>query len=114
MSEKMSGVVERVVFHNPESGYAVLRVNADGRRGVVTVVGTTPSAYAGEFVEAAGAWVQDRDHGLQFKAEELRTSPPHSREGIVRFLGSGLVKGIGPHFAKKIVDVFGDRTLHII
>ena len=58
--------------------------------------------------------MQDRDHGLQFKAEELRTTPPHTAEGIVKYLGSGLVKGIGPHFARKIVQVFGERTLEVI
>src|SRR6185436_10283748 len=108
MPEQITGIIDRVVFHSPESGYAVLRVNASGRRGQVTVVGVAPSIYSGEFVEATGDWVQDRDHGLQFKAENLRTSPPHSKEGLVRFLGSGLVKGIGPHFAQKIVDVFGE------
>src|SRR5262249_20847802 len=61
-----------------------------------------------------GAWVQNRDHGLQFKTDTLRTTPPHTVEGIARFLGSGLVKGVGPHFAKKIVEVFGERTLAVI
>ncbi|MFL5329859.1 MAG: ATP-dependent RecD-like DNA helicase [Gemmataceae bacterium] len=114
MPEQLSGIIDRVVFHSPDSGYAVLRVNASGRRGQVTVVGTSPGVYAGEFVEATGEWVQDRDHGLQFKAADLHTKPPHSPEGLVKFLGSGLVKGIGPHFARKIVDVFGDRTLQVI
>src|SRR5262249_25201047 len=59
-------------------------------------------------------WEQNRDHGLQFKAEKLRTTPPHTAEGIVKYLGSGLVKGVGPHFAKKIVEVFGERTLQVI
>src|SRR5262249_6043733 len=54
------------------------------------------------------------DHGEQFRAAELRTTPPHTREGIVKYLGSGLVKGIGPHFARKIVEVFGERTLAVI
>lgn len=112
ISEAFSGVVERVTFHNPENGYAVLRVQY--RRGVTTVVGHIPTVYAGEFLEAEGAWVQDRDHGLQFKAETLRITPPHTKEGLVKFLGSGLVKGIGPKYARKIVDVFGERTLQVI
>jgi len=78
------------------------------------VVGNLPSAAAGEYVEATGEWVQDREHGQQFKAESLRCTPPQTREGIEKFLGSGLVKGIGPHFAKKIVEVFGERTLAVI
>jgi exodeoxyribonuclease V alpha subunit len=114
MAETLSAIVERVTFHNPDSGFAVLRVQATGRRDVVTVVGTISSVYPGEYLEASGAWVQDRDHGLQFKADELRATPPHTAEGIARFLGSGLVKGIGPHFARKIVEVFGERTLGVI
>src|SRR3954447_2113747 len=112
MTESLSGIVERVTFHNPENGYAVLRVQV--RRGVATVVGTIATVYAGEFLEADGAWVQDRDHGIQFKATSLRITPPHTKEGIVKYLASGLVKGIGPHYARKIVDLFGDRTLQII
>jgi exodeoxyribonuclease V alpha subunit len=114
MAETLSGSIERVTFHNPETGFAVLRVQAGGRRGLVTVVGTLASAEAGEYVEASGTWVQDREHGLQFKADELRTTPPQTAAGIEKYLGSGLVKGIGPHFAHKIVEVFGDRALAVI
>ena len=114
MSETLSAIIERVTFHNPDTGFAVLRVQARGRRGLVTVVGNLPSAVAGEFVEATGEWIHDRDHGEQFKASELRCTPPHTVEGIEKYLGSGLVKGIGPHFAGKIVAVFGERTLAVI
>jgi exodeoxyribonuclease V alpha subunit len=114
MPETISGIIERVTFHNPESGFAVLRVQTVGRRGLVTVVGHLPSAAAGEHLEAAGNWVQERDHGLQFKAIELRTAPPHTPEAIEKYLGSGVVKGIGPHYARKIVEVFGSRTLAVI
>jgi len=114
MKEHLSGTIERVTFHNPQNGFAVLRVQARGYRGAVTVVGHLPAAVAGEYIEATGAWVQERDHGLQFRAEELRSTPPQTAEGIERYLGSGLIKGIGPHFARKIVEVFGERTLAII
>jgi exodeoxyribonuclease V alpha subunit len=114
MQETLEGVIERVTFHNLDSGFAVLRVQARGRRDLVTVVGSLPSVVAGEFIEASGQWVQTRDHGQQFKAESLRTSPPGSVEGIMRYLGSGLVKGIGPSFAKRIVEMFGDETLNVI
>jgi exodeoxyribonuclease V alpha subunit len=114
MAESLSGVVERVTYHNPENGFAVLRVQSGGRHGLVTVIGHLPSVVAGEYVEATGEWQQDRDHGLQFKAAELRTTPPHTVAGIEKYLGSGLVKGIGPHFARKIVEVFGERTLAVI
>jgi len=114
MSEALSGTIERVTFHNPDSGFVVLRVHVKGKRGPVTVVGQTPRAVAGEYLEATGAWKQDPEHGEQFKADTLRTAPPNSLEGIEKFLGSGLVKGIGKHYAKKIVHVFGERTLQVI
>src|SRR5436305_6020735 len=114
MPEALSGIVERVTFHNPENGYAVLRVQAGGRGGLVAVAGHLPAVFAGEYLEGEGDWVQDRDHGLQFKATSLRITPPHTKEGIVKYLASGLVKGIGPHYARKIVEVFGDRTLEVI
>jgi exodeoxyribonuclease V alpha subunit len=114
MKERLSGIIERVTFHNPENGFAVLRVQVSGRRGLFTVVGNLPSAVAGEHLEGTGAWVQDREHGLQFRADELRTTPPHTVQGIERYLASGLVKGIGRHYARKIVEVFGERTLSVI
>jgi exodeoxyribonuclease V alpha subunit len=118
MAETISGIIERVTFHNLDTGFAVLRVlltrGSGGMRGQITVVGHLPSVVAGEFIEADGEWVQNRDHGLEFKAAAIRATPPHTVAGIEKYLGSGLVKGIGPHFAKKIVEVFGDRTLTVI
>jgi exodeoxyribonuclease V alpha subunit len=114
MGERLSGSIERVTFHNPETGWAVLRVQPRGRRGLVTVVGALSSVTAGEQIEAVGAWMHDPQHGEQFKAEELRCVPPSTVEGIEKYLGSGLVKGIGPVYAKKIVAAFGERTLRVI
>ncbi len=114
MKERLSGIIERVTFHNPENGFAVLRVQVSGRRGLYTVVGSLPSAVVGEYIEAGGEWVQDREHGQQFKADELRTTPPHTAQGIEKYLASGLIKGIGRHYARKIVEVFGERTLAVI
>lgn len=114
MSESVAGTIERVTFHNPDSGFAVLRVEVKGKRAPVTVIGQVPRAVAGEYLEATGKWVQDPEHGQQFKADSLRTMAPSSLEGIEKFLGSGLIKGIGPHYAKKIVQVFGARTLDVI
>jgi exodeoxyribonuclease V alpha subunit len=114
MAENLSGVVERVTFHSPETCYAVLRVVPRGRRGIVTVVGAVPSVTAGEHIEATGTWVYDPRHGEQFKADEMRCTPPSSVEGIEKYLASGLVKGIGPTYARKIVAVFGERTLRVI
>src|SRR5438270_12619137 len=113
MPEQLSGVIERITFHNLDNGYCVLRVAARGHRDLVTVVGHCQQVVAGEYVTAAGEWVTDRTHGLQFKADEIKTNPPHTAEGIAKYLGSGLVKGIGPKYAQRIVDTFGDNTLEV-
>ncbi len=114
MSEQLTGVIERITFHSLDSGYCVLRVQARGHRDRVTVVGNCLQLVAGEYVQATGTWVTDRQHGLQFKADEIKTTPPHTAEGIAKYLGSGLVKGVGPRYAKRIVDVFGEKTLQVI
>jgi len=114
MAEELSGVIERITFHNLDNGYCVLRVQARGHREVVTVVGHTQQIVAGEYVTATGAWTTDRTHGLQFKADEIKTTPPHTPEGIKKYLGSGLVKGIGPKYAERIVEVFKENTLEVI
>lgn len=112
--ESMSGSIERVVFHNPDNGFAVLRVGVSGRRELVTVVGHLAMAMAGEYVEAAGRWVVDKNHGPQFKTESLRTTHPSTAEGMEKYLSSGLVKGIGPHLASRLVEAFGDQVFEVI
>ncbi|MFO0864114.1 MAG: ATP-dependent RecD-like DNA helicase [Gemmataceae bacterium] len=114
MSEKLSGTIERVTFHNPENGFIVLRVKAKGRRELITVVGRSADAAPGELLDAEGIWQADPEHGPQFAAELIRTAAPHTPEGIEKFLGSGLIRGIGPTYAKKIVAVFGARTLQVL
>ena len=106
-AESLSGLIERVTFFNEENGFAVLKVKAKGHRDQVTVVGSLPSVSAGEWVTAEGRWIQDREFGLQFKAEMLTSTAPTTKEGIEKYLGSGMVKGIGPIYAKKLVDKFG-------
>ncbi len=113
-TEQISGLIERVTFHNDESGFCVLRVNIKGQRDDVTVVGSLPLVTAGEWLTAEGWWVRDKEHGLQFKAITLKTVPPTTAEGIERYLGSGLVKGIGPILAKKLVGHFGADVLAVI
>ena len=112
--ESLSGLVERVTFFNEENGFAVLRVKAQGRRDLVTVVGSLPSVSAGEWLTGEGRWFQDREHRLQFKADTLKSSPPTTREGIEKYLGSGMVKGIGPVYARKLVEKFGAEIFQII
>src|SRR5215208_5935380 len=112
--EALAGTVERVTFHNAESGFAVLKVQARGKRDLITVVGHAPVIGAGEWVTASGAWVSDRTHGLQFKADVLKTTPPTGVEGIEKYLASGQMRGIGPAMAKRIVAAYGEATFDII
>ncbi len=113
-TEVLSGHVERVTFHSVESGFCVLRVKARGHRDLVTVVGHAAMISAGEWVTASGEWTNDATHGLQFRARFLKTSEPTSLEGIEKYLGSGLVRGIGPVYAKRLVELFGTDVFDII
>ncbi len=112
--EHLSGTVERVTFHNEENGFSVLRVSVRGRRELLTVVGHAAAIAPGEFIHAEGEWVNDRAHGLQFSARALKSAAPSTVEGIQKYLGSGLVKGIGPHFAGRLVDAFGAAVFDVI
>src|SRR5689334_15593667 len=87
--EALAGVVERVTFHNPENGFCVLRAKVRGHRELVTVVGHSAAIAAGEWITVSGEWTNDRNHGPQFKARFLRTSPPTSSDGIEKYLSSG-------------------------
>jgi len=113
-TEVLSGLVERVTFHSEESGFCVLRVKARGHRDLVTTVGHAAMISAGEWITASGVWLNDRNHGLQFKAHFLKTSAPSSIEGIEKYLGSGMIKGIGPVYAKRLVKMFGKDVFDII
>jgi len=112
--ESLAGLVERVTFFNEESGFAVLKVRVKGHRDEITVVGSLPSVNPGEWLHAQGHWVQERDFGRQFRAEILTSTAPTTREGVERYLGSGLIKGIGSVYAKKLVAKFGEKIFEII
>lgn len=112
--ECVQGSVERVTFHSEETGFCVLRTKVRGHRDMVTVIGNAASISAGEFIECQGIWVNDKQHGLQFKTQHLKAVAPTTLEGIEKYLGSGMVKGIGPHFAKKLVKAFGDAVFDVI
>jgi exodeoxyribonuclease V alpha subunit len=112
--EIVAGMVERVSFHNVDSGFCVLRVKARGQRELVTVVGHAAAISAGEFIRASGNWTNDRTHGVQFRAGFLKTSPPTGLDGIERYLGSGMIRGIGPVYAKKLVGAFGEAVFELI
>jgi len=113
MPETLIGFIERVTYHNPENGFAVLRVKVKGRDDLVSVIGSTTSVTAGEHVEASGCWAIDRQHGQQFKADELKTTHPASAEGIERYLASGAIRSIGPKIAERIVAAYKERSLEI-
>ena len=112
--ETAYGTIERITFHSEESGFCVLRVKAKGQRDLVTVVGNTASVSPGEYIEAKGEWVNNKQYGLQFLANELKIILPTTLEGIEKYLGSGIVKGIGPHFAKKLVKKFAENVFDVI
>ena len=112
--EALAGVVERVTFHNGENGFCVLRVKARGQRDLITILGHAAMVSAGEFVQGSGSWINDRTHGVQFRASFLKATPPTTTEGIEKYLGSGMIRGIGPIYARKLVRAFSDAVFDVI
>src|SRR5207237_8972313 len=113
-TEVLAGLVDRVTFQNSENGFCVLRVKARGQRDLITLVGHAAMISAGEFVQASGSWINDRTHGVQFKASFLKATAPTTVEGIEKYLGSGMIRGIGPVYAKKLVRAFGETVFDIV
>jgi exodeoxyribonuclease V alpha subunit len=121
-AQTLEGTIERITYYNEENGYGVIRLKpsaqlsmwtADGD-GLVTVVGTLPEVNEGEYVHLEGDWATHPRHGRQFKAEIMRSIRPPTVEGMRRYLGSGLIKGIGPKLAARIIDHFGADTFDIL
>ena len=117
--ETVTGSVESIVFRNDETGYTVCSVKTQGggvrqHDTLVTVVGSCAAIWEGEEIHAEGEWVRHPSHGQQFQAKTITCITPTSTEGIRRYLASGMIKGIGPKFAQRIVDHFGERTLDVI
>ena len=110
----LEGEVVRVTYESDETGFRVLRVAVPGKKDPETVVGVFPPAPPGTRVRATGKRVDDPRHGAQFKADTLLTLAPSTLDGVQRYLASGLVPGIGPAYAKRIVDTFGDKTLEVL
>lgn len=111
---RIGGAVERVTFHSEESGYSVIRVKVRGQRDLVTVLGFVSAISPGESLEAFGEWIQSQEYGRQFKAKTIRTVPPSTLEGVEKYLGSGMVRGIGPHFAARLTKTFGFAVFDVI
>lgn len=114
VKEYLSGSIERITYHNTENGFCVLRVKVKNHKDLVNITGNVPSVSVGEYIKCSGIWYNDRNHGKQFKADFLKALPPDTLEGIEKYLGSGLIKGIGSHFAKKLVTAFGDKVFDVI
>ena len=121
MDEQIQGAIERVTYFNEENGYSVLRISPDkrypraqARDGTVTVVGIMPALQEGESAQFSGTWVNDDRYGFQFRAEQTIPIAPHTAKGIISYLSSGIVRGIGPRTAEKIVKRFGEKTVEIL
>jgi len=107
-------VVDRITFINEDNGFCVIKVKAKGFSNLVTVIGTMVSVNAGSILSLKGEWKNDSKFGRQFAASEWEETLPATAYGIEKYLGSGLIKGIGPIFAKKIVQQFGAGTLKLL
>ena len=112
--ENIRCTVERITYQNEENGWSVLRVNVKGYKDVVTLVGNFCDTKVGAVLAVEGNWRMDAKFGKQFQAVNWKEELPSSIMGIEKYLGSGLIKGIGPVYAKKIVAKFGEETLNII
>jgi exodeoxyribonuclease V alpha subunit len=112
--ESLQGVVERLTYHSEESGYTVARLKAPRTRELVTIVGNFANIQAGQTLQMQGIWREHPKYGPQFQVRQYRETKPATLTGIERYLGSGLIKGVGPVTAKRIVAHFGLETLDII
>ena len=110
----LSGIVERITYHNAENGFCVFKAKIRNHKDLVTIIGNITLIAPGEYVTAQGEWFKDPKHGPQFKATSLSCSPPITLEAIEKYLGSGLIKGIGPAYAKKLVNAFKEDVLTVI
>jgi len=110
----LEGSLERITFHNADTGYTVARIQPSGKRHLVTAVGKLLGVQVGEALRLDGEWTSHPSHGRQFNVQAWQAMLPSDVEGIRKYLGSGLIKGIGPATAQRIVDTFGPRTLDVI
>ena len=112
--ETLNGILERIVFENPDTGFTIGRFSARGHAELVTIVGNLASVNPGESLLLSGEWVNNPKYGLQFQIERAETIQPANIIGIRKYLGSGLIKGIGPKMAARIVSLFGMDTIDVI
>lgn len=112
--DEICGYIERITFQSPENGFTVARLKERGKRDLTAIVGTMPSVQAGESIRCRGRWKENVNFGIQFEVESFEVEQPQSAEGIKRYLSSGLIKGIGPVFAERIVKYHREQTLEVI
>ena len=112
--DEITGYIERITFQNEENGFTVARLQEPRKRELTVIVGTMPSVQAGETLRCRGQWRNDNQFGMQFQVQDYQVEVPATAEGIKKYLGSGMVKGIGPIFAERIVEYHGKNTLDII
>ena len=112
--EKLKCVIDRITFRNEENGYSVVKCNAKGYTDIVTAVGIMPSVHVGSVFNLFGFWKVHPKYGQQFQFQECEETLPATINGMKKYLGSGLLKGLGPKYAERIVDYFGDKTLDIL
>jgi exodeoxyribonuclease V alpha subunit len=114
MHEEIRGQVERITYFNEENNYTVAKVRMQGRNDLITVVGTIFSVTPGEVLKLRGQWIRHPKYGDQFRVESYESIMPATAKGIERYLGSGMIKGIGPVMAKRLVLKFKEETLSIL
>ncbi len=113
-AEHLQGIVERVTYHAEDSGYTVARLKAPGERDLITILGRFPDIHAGQTLRLTGFWREHEKYGRQFQVVHAQETKPATLTGLEKYLGSGLIKGIGPVTARRIVAHFGLETLDII
>jgi exodeoxyribonuclease V alpha subunit len=113
-TEHLQGIIERVTYHAEDSGYTVARLKAAGERDLITIVGRFPDIHAGQTLRLTGYWCEHLKYGRQYQVVHAQETKPATLTGLEKYLGSGLIKGIGPVTARSIVAHFGLETLDII
>lgn len=112
--EYLKGVVERITYENEENGFSIIKIKSKGFPDLVTVVGKLAAVNVGSIISLKGEWKVDSKYGRQFAAQDYRETMPATIAGIEKYLGSGLIKGIGPVYAKRITGRFGEDTLRVL
>ncbi len=111
---ELSGQIERITFTNEENGFTIAKIKVHGRRDLVTVVGNIVAPTPGKIIKMQGEWVNHPKFGEQFKVTEYKTVIPATVYGIRKYLGSSLIKGVGPVMADRIVNRFGEKRSRLL